>query len=308
VALGALTGLIGDALSEQGSPLATPMSVRVDGRVQPTDPRSLAQAYPQASSTVVFFAHGLMETEVAWAIGGRPTYGARLSAELGFSEVQVRYNTGKHISENGREFATLIGDVVANWPVPVKHIAVVGHSMGGLVARSACHGASKAGHSWTRLVRHIVCLGSPHLGAPLARTVHATTAVLQLFPESRPFGGLLRRRSAGIRDLYAGSLVDEDWSGRDLDALRQAAIAEVPLLADADHSFVSASITRDPDHLLGRYLGDGLVMHVSARGRDKLRDIGFSDADGMHLGSAHHFSLLNNDAVYDWLADRLRGR
>jgi pimeloyl-ACP methyl ester carboxylesterase len=276
--------------------------------VQPTDLRSLAQAYPAASSTVVFFAHGLMESEVAWAIGGLPTYGARLTADLGFSEVQVRYNTGKHISENGREFAALIGDVVANWPVPVENIAVVGHSMGGLVARSACHGASEAGHPWTRLVRHIVCLGSPHLGAPLARTVHTTTALLHLFPESRPFGGLLRRRSAGIRDLYAGSLVDEDWSDRDLDALRQAAIAEVPLLADADHSFVSASITRDPDHLLGRHLGDGLVMHVSARGRDKLRDIGFNDADGMHLGSAHHFTLLNNDAVYDWLADRLRGR
>jgi hypothetical protein len=131
--------------------------------------------------------------------------------------------------------------------------------------------------------------------------------LLQLFPESRPFGGLLRRRSAGIRDLYAGSLVDEDWSGRDIDALRQAAIAEVPLLADADHSFVSASITRDPDHLLGRHLGDGLVLHVSARGRDKLRDIGFNEEHGMHLGSAHHFTLLNNDAVYDWLVERMRG-
>ncbi|MCK0518893.1 alpha/beta fold hydrolase [Williamsia sp. DF01-3] len=306
IALGALTGLIGDALAEQDSPLATPMSLRVDGRIQHADSKSLAKAYPHATPKLVFFTHGLMETEVAWGIGGRPTYGARLSAELGFSELQVRYNTGRHISENGRDLAVLIEDVVRNWPVPVEEIVLVGHSMGGLVARSACHGASLVGAGWAGKVRHIVCLGSPHLGAPLARTVHTATALLQMLPESRPIGRLLHRRSAGIRDLYAGSLVDEDWTGRDLDALRQAAIAEVPLLADAEHSFVSASITRDPEHLLGRYLGDGLVLHVSARGRDKLRDIGFRDDDGMHLGSAHHFTLLNNEAVYEWLATRLR--
>jgi alpha-beta hydrolase superfamily lysophospholipase len=30
----------------------------------------------------------------------------------------------------------------------VSEIALVGHSMGGLVARSACHQAAEAGRSW----------------------------------------------------------------------------------------------------------------------------------------------------------------
>lgn len=307
VAMGALTGLIGDALSESGSPLATVMSVRKEGRVQSLDKDALAREFPDATPDLVFFLHGLMETEFAWEIGGTPTYGRRLETDLDCTELQVRYNTGRHISENGTDLAELITDVVQNWPVPVDQIVLVGHSMGGLVARSACHQAALADRSWAPKVRHIACLGSPHLGAPLARTVHAATALLRRVPESRPFGNLLHRRSAGIRDLYAGSLVDEDWRDRDLDALRQAAISEVPLHVGAQHSFVSATITRSPGHPLGRLIGDGLVLHGSAGGRDRRRNLGFDEDAGLHLGSAHHFTLLNSATVYTWLVARLQG-
>lgn len=307
VAMGALTGLIGDALAESRSPLATVMAVRKDGRVQSLEKDALVEEFPDASPDLVFFLHGLMETEFAWEIGGTPTYGRRLEADLECTEIQIRYNTGRHISENGTDLAALITDVVTNWPVPVDQIVLVGHSMGGLVARSACHQAAVAGLSWAPKVRHIACLGSPHLGAPLARTVHAATALLRRVPESRPIGNLLHRRSSGIRDLHAGSLVDEDWRDRDLDALRQAAISEVPLHVGAQHSFVSATITRSPGHPLGRLIGDGLVLHGSAGGRDRRRNIGFDEDAGMHLGSAHHFTLLNSEAVYSWLVARLQG-
>jgi pimeloyl-ACP methyl ester carboxylesterase len=307
VALGALTGLIGDALADAHSPLAQQMSVRIDGKACSLDRESLAHDHPDATPDLVFFLHGLMETEFAWEIGGTPTYGSRLANDLECTDLQIRYNTGKHISENGAELALLITEVAANWPVPVDQIVLVGHSMGGLVARSACHQAALAGQEWATKVRHIVCLGSPHLGAPLARTVHLATAALRRIPESRPLGNLLHRRSGGIRDLHAGSLVDEDWRDRDLDALRQAAISEVPLHTGAQHSFVSATITRSPSHPLGRVIGDGLVLHGSAGGRDRRRNIGFADDAGMHLASAHHFTLLNSDSVYTWLVRRLTG-
>jgi pimeloyl-ACP methyl ester carboxylesterase len=272
--LAVLNGLRGDALEP---PLAIPMTLRPDG--EPT-PR------------LAVFVHGLFETEHAWRYGGGPTYGERLE---GFTPVWVRYNSGRHVSENGRSLAGELDDLVASWPVEVEEIVLVGHSMGGLVVRSACH----EGGDWTDRVTHVISLGSPHTGAPLESAVHYAAAALGVMPESRPFAGLLRRRSAGIRDLRRGSLVDEDWHGRDPDALRAAACREVPLLENARHCFVSATVTRDPRHPVARVIGDWLVLEASASHRTQ---------EALHVGGAHHLALLNHPAVYErlsaWLAPR----
>jgi pimeloyl-ACP methyl ester carboxylesterase len=307
--LGALNGLVGDELERRGSDLQEPMSLRIGGRVVPPRPGALADAFPDAKPSLVVFVHGLMETEFAWELGEarhRGTYASRLAEELGCTPVDVRYNTGRHISENGRSLAELLEVVTASWPVEVERIALVGHSMGGLVARSACHYASAEDASWVRHVRHVVSLGTPHMGAPLAQAVHVLTAGFGVAPEIRPFGGFLRRRSAGIRDLRHGSLVDEDWQGRDPDALKAAALTEVPLLEGATHCFVAATITRSARHPLGRLLGDVLVLEASASGRSRDRHIPFKEEHGMHLGGAHHLALLNHPEVYErlraWLA------
>ena len=169
--------------------------------------------------------------------------------------------------------------------------------MGGLVARSACYQAAERGDDWVRRVRHVVSLGSPHMGAPLEQGVHYASAALHALPETRPFGDFLRRRSAGIRDLRQGSLVDDDWRDRDPDALRAAACKEVPLLEGATHCFVAATITRSPRHPLGRLIGDFLVLEPSASGRSRTRRIPFKDEYGLHLGGANHFALLNHPGV-----------
>jgi pimeloyl-ACP methyl ester carboxylesterase len=307
--LAALNGLIGDVLEQEGSALQEPMAVRVGGRVVAPEPESLVAAFPSASPDLVVFVHGLMETELAWRLGaGRDgeTYGTRLARDLGCTPVYVRYNTGRHVSSNGRSLAQLLEAVVAGWPVEVDRIALIGHSMGGLVSRSACHQASADGALWVRRVGHVVSLGTPHLGAPLEQVVHVASAALSAVPETRPFGSFLRRRSAGIRDLRHGSLVDEDWRGRDPDALRAAACQEVPLLEGATHCFVAATVTRTPGHPVGRLIGDWLVLPASASGRGRTRRIPFREEHGMHLGGAHHLALLNHPAVYErlreWLA------
>ena len=302
--IAALTGLTGDALEEQGSPLAQPMAVRVGGTPVELEAGSIAAAFQDATPRIVIFLHGLMETEFSW--GARVTYGERLREELGYTPVYVRYNSGLHISQNGRCLSELMDELVAAWLVEVERIALVGHSMGGLVARSACHRGAEEGAGWVRHVRQSVSLGSPHMGAPLEQVVHYASAGLAVLPETQPFSRFLRRRSGGIRDLRQGSLVDEDWRDCDPDALRAAACAELPLLEGATHCFVSATITRSPRHPLGRVLGDTLVLRPSARGRSRTRRIPFEDEHGMHLGGAHHFALLNHPAVYEklraWLA------
>jgi pimeloyl-ACP methyl ester carboxylesterase len=244
-----------------------------------------------------------MTTEFSWSLGGREPYGARLARELDCTPVYVRYNSGRHISENGRSLSELMEQLVAAWPVEAEQIAVVGHSMGGLVARSACCHASEDGADWARLVTHSVSLGTPHMGAPLEQAVHVLSAGLARLPETRPFANFLRRRSSGIRDLRRGSLVDEDWRECDPDALRGVACAEIPLLEGATHCFVSAAITRSERHPLGRLFGDTLVLVPSASGRSRTRRIPFEDEYGMHLGAATHFTLLNHPAVYERLRD-----
>jgi hypothetical protein len=125
-------------------------------------------------------------------------------------------------------------------------------------------------------------------------------------PETRPISNFLRRRSSGIRDLRRGSLVDEDWRDGDPEALRAAACQEVPLLEGATHCFVSATITRSPDHPVGRLIGDLLVLTPSASGRSRTRRLGFKAEHGAHVGGATHFALLNHPVVYEklrgWLA------
>jgi pimeloyl-ACP methyl ester carboxylesterase len=251
-----------------------------------------------------------MESEFSWRVGAAPggqTYGSRLRRELGYTPVELRYNTGLHISENGLALADLLEQLVDEWPVEVQRIALVGHSMGGLVARSACHQARGRGDKWVGAVRHVVSLGSPHMGAPLAQGVHWASAALHAVPETRPLAALLRRRSSGIRDLRQGSLVDADWRDRDPDALRAQACQEVPLLEGATHCFVAAAVTGNPRHPVARLIGDFLVLEDSASGRSRTRRIPFDAEQGLLLGGTHHIALLNHPAVYERLRDWLSG-
>jgi pimeloyl-ACP methyl ester carboxylesterase len=305
----AINGLIGDTLERHQSPLHQPMALRVAGEPVGTSRAELAAAYPQATPRIAIFLHGLMETEFSWRWGSRETgesYGTLLERELGLTPVYVRYNSGRRISENGRSLADLVEQIVAGWPVPVSEVALIGHSMGGLVARSGAYQAELDRKVWPTLVRQVVSLGTPHMGAPLEQVVHYASAGLNMLPETRPFSRFLRRRSGGIRDLRQGSLVDDDWRDRDSDALRAEACAEVPLLSGATHCFVTATITRSPRHPLGRLIGDYLVLQPSGSGRSRTRRIAFDEEYGHHVGGAHHFALLNHPAVYDklrvWLA------
>jgi hypothetical protein len=309
LAQGALNGLLGDRLAASGSALAVEMAVRAGGRDVPLEPAALAAAFPDATARPVVFVHGLCEDDAAWLRGARRhggTYATRVVAPAGGTAVALRYNTGLRVSDNGRRLAALLEALVAAWPVPVRRLALVGHSMGGLVIRSAGHAGTEAGHRWPSLVDATVALGTPHLGAPLAQAAHVAAWALDAVPESRPFGALLRARSAGIRDLRHGSLVDAEWEDLDPDALRGYARADVPLLPGARHHVVAATLARSPEHPLARVVGDLLVLTPSAHGlQGRRRVIAF--ADGIeHVGGHDHFDLLNSpeldDVLRAWLA------
>jgi pimeloyl-ACP methyl ester carboxylesterase len=223
----------------------------------------------------------------------------------GWTPIYVNFNTGLHISENGRELAEQLEDLVAQWPVEVREIALVGHSLGGLVVRSAAHQAEAMQSKWIEPLRHVVGLGTPHLGAPLERFANWGSHRLARLPETRPFAVLLNRRSVGIKDLRYGALLEEDWVGFDPDELLTDHCTEAKLLPGVAYSVASATLSREPE---GLFATDLLVQHSSAHGIGKVRSIPFDRSRTFHLGGRkHHFDLLADKQVYDQLRSWLAG-
>jgi pimeloyl-ACP methyl ester carboxylesterase len=304
LALGAVNGVGGDRLASELPDLALELTIRRRGRDVPTDARGLARAFPDATGKLAVFVHGLCGTDDAWRLWPpgaerrQPTYGARLHEELGYTPVYVRYNTGLHVSDNGRRLATVLDQVCSGWPTEIEQVALIGHSMGGLVARSACHYGEHGENRWTGKVRHVVCLGTPHLGAPLERAANVAGWALNRFPETRPFGDLfVNGRSAGIKDLRFGNCVEEDWCDCDPDEFLRDRCREVPFLPSATYCFVGATVTARPEGI-GGAVGDLLVHYRSASGNGRRRQIPFEVDNGRHIGGVHHLELLNHPAVY----------
>lgn len=308
--IAAVNGLYGDELTERDNPLAGAMVIRHRGKpIEPTAD-SLAETYSPATERVVVFLHGWCLTERSWSRRPREgadgadsrRYGERLHDEFGFSPVYLRYNTGLHISVNGRTFAEMLDRLHGNWPVPITELVLVGHSMGGLVARSACHYGAQQQHRWTDAVSQVVCLGSPHLGADLEKGVNIASWALSRLPETRAIAMFLNARSDGVKDLRFGACLDEDWGDVDPDEFLRDRCNEVPFLPHATYHFVASSVAPP---LLGKIAGDQLVRPQSAAGIGSSRRVPFDSEQGLTLTGLNHFDLLNHPMVYaklrDWL-------
>jgi pimeloyl-ACP methyl ester carboxylesterase len=284
-----VNGLIGDRLVADAPGSAIRMAVREQGRDVPLTPESLAETFPAATERLVVFLHGLMENDEWWdkRADELPWYGAGLAATGRWSPLRLRVNTGLSLKENGVALAALLDELVAAWPVPVRRIALVGHSMGGLVIHNACGVQTPAEQPWTELVSDIVCLGTPHLGAPLERLANFGAKALGVLPESSPFGRILETRSVGIADL------------------RRGVVGEIVRPPRARYRLVSATLGATPLHPLSLSLGDLLVRHPSAMGRSARIDM-FPGASTLHLPNTDHFGLLNHPDVHqklkEWLA------
>ncbi len=184
----AVNGLIGEKLDQDHPHLSLPLTVRVGGRGVPVERPSLRRAFPHATGRVLVFVHGLGEHEGIWDLrreeaGG--SYGSRLEMAAGWTPVYLRANTGLPVTHNGVSLTALLQDLVDQWPVEVTRVALVGHSMGGLIIRAACSVTTDHERPWVQRLSDVVTLGTPHLGADLARAVKHGSRFLGLTP-SRP--------------------------------------------------------------------------------------------------------------------------
>jgi triacylglycerol lipase len=318
-AVAIVNGLFGDTLHERDSRFATPMTVRVAGTVLPTDAQSLPEvlntAAPNAGSRICVFVHGLMSTESIWGFSNDSStnYGSLLGEHRDVTVLSVRYNTGRHISNNGRELAHLIAQIVRAWLVRVREINLIGHSMGGLVVRSACHYGRRTrppgrrlvpGRRWTSKVRRVVLIGVPNTGAGLEVVVNSASAALWSLPvpATRLLGLGLDRRSAGIKDLRFGAIVDDDWLERDPGAVRRHHPHRPDRLRRADHLVIAGSVTEDHEHPVAALIGDALVTSSSAAGLSGDGEL-FPGAVTRVFPKVTHNSLAHHPDVYEAIAD-----
>lgn len=300
----ALNGVLGDYLAQTGNPLAVTMHLRRAGRPLELTREGLAAGIRDPSAKVLVLIHGLCRDDRRWERNGHD-HGAELACEFGYTTVYLHYNTGLHISTNGRTCARMLEALVAAWPVPLKELSILAHSMGGLVARSAHHYASAANHVWIRKLRKLVFLGTPHHGTPLERAGHHVDLLLQRTPYFAPFALLGKVRSAGITDLRHGYVLEEDWRGHDRFANRDDPGRPLPLPENVRCYAIAAAIASAPTPRRDRLLGDGLVPVPSALGEhyDPRRRLEFLRARQWTARGTSHFGLLGPGPVYE----RIRG-
>ena len=287
----ALNGVLGDHLLRSGNPLAIPTQWRQHGL--PFEPASLGTAAPRR---VLLLLHGLCMSDLGWCRNGHD-HGQLLARALGAEAVYAWYNTGRHISDNGADLARLIEALVRDWPVPLEDITVIGHSMGGLVARSAIAQAQAAGQAWPQRLRQLVFLGTPHHGAPLERAGNWLHRVMDLSPYVAPFTRLSRIRSAGITDLRHGNLLARDWHGSSRFDHRDR---RLPLPLPAGVACYAIASTAGEAGSAGSMLGDGLVTVASALGQHPRpgMDLGLDAAHTWVGHGIHHLDLMCDPAVY----------
>ncbi len=278
-----VNGIYGDYLARTGNPLAIGMQLHHDGAAldvaNPTAHFEVAGRTPPTGRLLVL-VHGLCMSAQQWTRQGY-SHGGALGAELGWTPLYLRYNSGLHVAENGRLLAELLQSLVRHWPRRVEELAIVGHSMGGLVARSACLAGEELGHAWLPHLRKLVFLGTPHQGVPLERGAHGLDYLLQLSPYSAPFTRLGKARSAGIQDLRRGTITRRGHRF-------------VPLPDGVDCYAIAATVGARRSLIAERLVGDGLVPLNSALGRqaDRRRSLEFPKTHqwvGYQMG---HLELL----------------
>jgi pimeloyl-ACP methyl ester carboxylesterase len=287
--LAALNGVLGDHLAFSANPLAIPMSLRRGGVALELTPAALAAAIPRPRSRVIVLVHGLCFNDLQWLRQGHDHGAALAAGARPATELYLHYNSGRHIATNGRELAELLDTLAGAWPLPLEEIDLIGHSMGGLVMRSAFAHASAMSHQWLARLRTVTFLGTPHAGAPLERGGHRLNVFLEESPYTIAFAQLGRIRSAGIKDLRHGD-------------------ADDPLPAGVACYAIAGSLARRPGSLRERVLGDGLVPLDSALGRKAGPGGGelFAPSNQAIAYGVGHLGLLNSKKVYrtlrGWLA------
>jgi pimeloyl-ACP methyl ester carboxylesterase len=293
----ALNGMYGDHLLATDNPLAIKMKILHAGQVldlEQADGLFGAKKETPIPGKIILFVHGLCLNESHWSREGL-NRGLKLSEDLDYTPLYLRYNTGLPIAENGRELANMLERLLRDWPSPVTELVIIGHSMGGLLARGTYHQGKLLGHDWIQHAGKMIFIGSPHFGAPLERGGNWLNLAMDMSPYAAPFTRIAKKRSAGITDLRHGNIGSTDQEF-------------IPLPTDVSCYAMAATLGKKRSRMNERLIGDGLVPLDSALGqsKDQERMLDFPENRQWIGFETGHIELLGHSGVYAQLRDWLQ--
>ena len=312
-----MNGMIGDYLHDRRNGLAIEMACYQQNRPLRLTTERLFQVHPNPTAKLCILLHGLGCNEGIWRFRdtapGAPatSYGTLLQQELGYTPFYLRYNTGLPVADNGKALATILDDLWRCYPTGIDDITLIGHSMGGLVLRSACYYGIRQAYPWVDQVRQVFYLGTPHDGADLEQLGHVAATALQAAPNSitRLIARILNRRSQGVKDLRSGTWLAEDGLDDDLEIGRSGQRRATPWLAHARHYLLAGTLTADPQHALTLLLGDALVRLPRAY-KQTPQAADSNPVSNLHIKlfpKVNHIRLAHDPGVYEQIKLWCRG-
>jgi hypothetical protein len=193
--------------------------------------------------------------DLQWRRNGHD-HGAALAEAGGFTPLYLHYNSGRHVSTNGHDFAELLERPASGLARPGRGTGDHRTQHGRFAGAQRLSLRPKGGQAWPKQLRTAGVPRHPAHGAPLERGGNWIDVMLEISPYTAALARLAKIRSAGITDLRHGSILDQDWLHGDRFARsrkhRPATLARRrPLLCDRGRPQ-----RRRPGSAL---LGDGLV-------------------------------------------------
>ncbi|NNF34273.1 MAG: alpha/beta hydrolase [Saprospiraceae bacterium] len=302
-----LNGILGDYLEINNNPLAIQMNLKNQDRDTSIDASSQACELRNVKGRILIMVHGSCGNDFQWNQEDH-NHGIALAEKFDKTALFLNYNSGCHVSSNGKDLNKLLERLIYIWPVPVEEITIISHSMGGLVTRSAYHYGRLNDNGWIKHCSKMVFLGTPHHGAPLERIGNYLDTILHVIPYTTPISKLGKIRSAGITDLRYGHVVEEDWKDRDRFELSGDQRNIVPL-PDGVECFAIAGITgKTSDKPSIRKSGDKMVSLNSALGihKDPEKSLEFKKKNTWISEETTHSELLSNKYVFNKLASWMK--
>ena len=302
-----LNGLIGDHLEKTDNPLKIDMQFRHYGKAFQMDSKNIAEAYPTINGKILLMVHGSCTNDIQWT-RKEHNHGVALAKEFDKTPISLYYNSGRHISSNGQNLNTLLEKLVLHWPVAVEELIIISHSMGGLVARSALHYGQQQQNSWTKNLKKMIFLGTPHHGASLEKAGNYVEVILKAIPYAKPFARLAKIRGAGVTDLRYGNLLDKDWQDMDQHSIQGDRRQHVPLPEQIACYTIAAVAGKETASKTKKMLGDNLVSIKSALGKHKnpTKNLDFKKKHSFIAYENTHLDLLSDAKVYNkiktWMA------
>lgn len=302
IIIAVLNGVIGDYLEEKENPLKITMQFRHQSKAIQVNEKSIQKNYPKVNGKILLMVHGSCMSDIQWTRKNH-NHGTVLSEELNKTLIYLNYNSGRHVSTNGKDLNNLLENLIEKWPVPIEELVIIAHSMGGLVARSAIYYSEKQQKNWTKHLKKVVFLGTPHHGSHIERKGNYLDLILESIPYAKPFARLGKIRSAGVTDLRYGNLVDEDWIHKDRFELKSDQRQHIALPRNIAFFSIAAVTSKETDSISAQILGDTLVDVKSALGQHKntAKNLLFKKENIWIAYKSNHLDLLNNPKILEKL-------